>query len=144
MTLSGLTDSQVVLVTGANSGTGYETAKAYYEQGARVLFACRSEKRAMDAIADIKKGGSRDVFGTMSYNPVTTNGSLQWLNLDLADLNSVDDMARQILELEPRLDVLFLNAGIMMIPPGDFTKQGYSLQFGTNVSPLQAILTHRS
>lgn len=132
--------TQVVLVTGANSGTGYETAKAYYEHGATVIFACRSEQRANDAIADIKKGGSKDALNHMVYKPVTPKyvGSLEYINMDLGDLNSVNRAAHEILQKYQRLDVLFANAGIMMLPPGEFTKQGYSLQFGTNVGGARA------
>lgn len=126
---------KVVLVTGANSGTGYETAKAYYDHGAKVYVACRSEERANAAIVAIREGGSRNIRGEMVYKSSTSSpGVLEYINLDLSDLNSVDAAARAILAKEARLDVLFANAGIMATPPGQFTAQGYALQFGTNVS----------
>jgi NAD(P)-dependent dehydrogenase (short-subunit alcohol dehydrogenase family) len=128
----------VVLVTGANSGTGYETAKAYYEHGAKVLVACRSEERASRAIENIKKGGSVDILGKVNFTPAKgKTGSLEYINLDLADLDSVDKAAKAILDKETRLDVFFANAGIMAVPPGQYTKQGYSLQFGTNVGTVE-------
>lgn len=108
----------MILVTGGNSGTGYETAKAYYEHGATVYLGCRSEQRATEAIADIKKGATKDVLGKVEYKPLSAAqiqkaGTLTYINLDLADLTTVETAAEQILQKEKRLDVLFANAGIM-------------------------------
>lgn len=87
-------------------------------------------------MTEIKAGGSRDVVGELHVpnTPPPATGSMEYLHLDLADLNTVDAAAKTILEREQRLDVLFANAGIMATDPG-FTKQGYALQFGTNVRP---------
>jgi len=90
----------VVIVTGGNSGTGYETCKALYESGAKVYLACRSSERGEQAIKDIKKGGTYGPLGiTYPKEPVKkSGGSLTCLALDLADLNSigrfVDDFKR--------------------------------------------------
>ncbi|GMK55953.1 hypothetical protein CspeluHIS016_0210090 [Cutaneotrichosporon spelunceum] len=132
---------EVILVTGANSGTGYATAQAYYNAGARVIMACRSEQRAEQAMAEITAGASRDVNGTLQVptSPPKTPGVLEFLPLDLADLYSVE-AAAQALSKEKRLDVLFANAGIMVVPPAE-TKQGYSLQFGTNVLGHQQLIS---
>lgn len=111
-------DPQVVLITGGNSGTGYATAKAYYDHGAKVYIACRSADRAKAAIDDIKKGGSVTLQGKMVYQPTVENsktGSVEYIQLDLADLTSVEQCAAEFLSREERLDILFANAGIMAL-----------------------------
>lgn len=104
------------LVTGANTGLGFEASKVLAERGARVLLACRSEDKARRAMERIRM----DVPGA----------NLAFVPLDLADLGSVHACAHQIAE-EPRLDVLINNAGVMF-PPLQRTAQGHELQFGVN------------
>ena len=105
-----------IVITGANTGLGYEAARALSARGARVLIACRSQKKAEDAIAKIEaQNGTVDI----SYVP-----------LDLGDLSSVKQCARQ-LQTEDRIDVLINNAGIM-VPPYELTKDGFESQFGVN------------
>ena len=105
-----------VVITGANAGLGYETARVLSARGARVLIACRSQQKAEDAIARIEEqNGTVDI----SYVP-----------LDLGDLSSVRDCAEQ-LQSEARIDVLVNNAGIM-VPPYELTKDGFESQFGVN------------
>ncbi|WP_040494512.1 oxidoreductase [Ilumatobacter nonamiensis] len=107
---------RTMLVTGANTGIGFETAKALAEQGARVLLGCRSEDRATDAIARIHlEVGEAD---------------LAFVPLDQGDLSSVAAAADRVQE-EERLDVLVNNAGIMM-PPRELTTDGFESQFGVN------------
>lgn len=132
-----------MLITGGNSGTGYATAKAYYEAGAKVYIACRSAERANQAIENIKKGGLPNIYGKMEYNPVPATqsvGTLTYVQLDLSDFDSIDACAEDFLRREKQLDILFANAGIMATPPGQYTKQGYSLQFGTNVLGHQRLI----
>lgn len=105
------------LVTGANSGIGYETALGLYEAGATVIVACRSKEKADEAISEMKKQGDK--------------GDLEPGVLDLSDLDSVKDFANTILKTHPKLDVLVNNAGVM-VPPASKTRQGYELQFGVN------------
>ncbi|GFZ46731.1 hypothetical protein JCM24511_03951 [Saitozyma sp. JCM 24511] len=118
---------KVVIVTGGNSGAGYITSRSLYHAGATVYLACRNESKALDAIERIKaapKPKSTSEHGA---------GKLVYLNLDLMDLESVDRFADEFLSKENRLDILFANAGIMATQEGLYTKQGYTLQFGTNV-----------
>lgn len=61
-------------------------------------------------------------------------GTIEYINMDLSDLDSVERCANELKGKVQRLDMLFANAGIMATDPGQFTKQGYPLQFGTNVS----------
>lgn len=105
------------LVTGANSGIGYETALGLYEAGATVIVACRSKEKAEEAISEMKKRGGK--------------GKLEPGVLDLSDLDSVRDFANVVLNKYPKLDVLVNNAGVM-VPPASKTRQGYELQFGVN------------
>jgi NAD(P)-dependent dehydrogenase (short-subunit alcohol dehydrogenase family) len=109
-------DGITVVITGANTGLGYEAAKVLSAKGARVLIACRSRQKAEDAIERIKKeNGLVDI----SHVP-----------LDLGDLSSVRDCAEQ-LRSERKIDVLINNAGIM-VPPYELTRDGFESQFGVN------------
>lgn len=83
-----------------------------------MYIACRSAERAQTAIADIKKGGSVTLYGKMVYNPATTSkplGTVDYINLDLADLTNVEQCAAEFLTREKRLDILFANAGVMAL-----------------------------
>ncbi|WWD22187.1 hypothetical protein CI109_106678 [Kwoniella shandongensis] len=135
---------KVILVTGGNSGTGYATSLAYYNAGATVYLACRNEKKALKAIEEIKKGGEIGLFG-YTYPPSSSKsskkGRVEYVNLDLADLASVDKCAEEFLKKENQLDVLFANAGIMATEEGQYTKQGYTLQFGSMVLGHHRLIT---
>src|SRR5438874_7451107 len=104
------------IVTGANTGVGFEIARVLAARGARVLLGCREQTRALDAIARIKR--------------ITPNADLVWLPLDLGDLDSVRTAA-EIASKEHRIDALINNAGVMN-PPLTRTKQGFESQFGVN------------
>ena len=107
---------KTALVTGANTGIGYDTARVLAERGAKVLLGCRTEERALEAINRIKEK--------------TPNAELKWVELDLADLSSIK-AAAEIVNEEPRLDILVNNAGVM-VPPRTLTRDGFELQFGVN------------
>ncbi|MFT4027769.1 MAG: SDR family NAD(P)-dependent oxidoreductase, partial [Novosphingobium sp.] len=107
---------KTIIVTGANTGIGFEAAKVLAAKGARVLLACRDAGKADAAIARI----SQDYPGA----------DLAFLPLDQADLASVRTAA-EIAAREPRIDVLLNNAGVMM-PPLTRTAQGFEQQFGVN------------
>ena len=106
-----------VVVTGANSGVGYEAARAFAEKGAHVVFACRSRERAEEAVAELSK-----------QNPKV---SVEIAILDLADMASVHNFAQQYNASHGRLDILVNNAGVMAIPYRE-TADGFEMQFGTN------------
>ncbi|MCG8589468.1 MAG: oxidoreductase [Proteobacteria bacterium] len=107
---------KTVLVTGANTGIGYEAARVLAGRGARVLLGCRSEAKAADAGDRIR-----------AQHP---DAEVVWVPLDLTSLKSVAEAA-EIAKREPRLDVLVNNAGVM-IPPLTRTEDGFELQFGVN------------
>ena len=108
---------RVALITGANSGLGLETARALKSCGATVVLACRSARKAdaaKQALLQERDGGAVDL-----------------LDLDLADLASVQRAANTIGERFECLDLLINNAGVMA-PPRRTTAQGHELQFGVN------------
>ncbi len=101
------------IVTGANTGIGFEAAKLLARKGARVLLGCRDAGKAAEAIRQIGPGVDA-----------------AHLPLDLADLDSVR-RAADIAAGEPRIDGLVNNAGVMF-PPLTRTAQGFELQLGVN------------
>ena len=108
---------KIAIVTGSNTGLGFETAKALAKKGIEVWMACRDEEKAKDAIDAIKKE--------------TASANLTFLQLDLGDLSSVRAAATTFLRKQQKLDILVNNAGVMM-PPYQKTKDGFELQFGVN------------
>lgn len=114
------------LVTGANTGLGYETTKVLAAHGARVLLGCRSQDKATAAMSKIE----REVPGA----------DLAFVPLDQNDLASVQ-AAAEIVADEPRLDVLVNNAGIM-VPPLQYTVDGFESQFGVNHLATFALTSH--
>lgn len=105
-----------IIVTGANTGIGYEAAKVLAGKGARVLLACRDEGKALAGMSAIRDS--------------VPNANLAFLPLDQADLASVR-RAAELAAQEPRIDVLLNNAGVMF-PPLTRTRDGFELQFGVN------------
>ncbi|KAL7948111.1 NAD(P)-binding protein [Trichoderma barbatum] len=111
---------KVFIVTGSNTGVGKELAQILYSKKATVYVAARSQAKATEAIQDIR-----------SAFPAST-GRLEFLALDLSDLEAVAKSAKEFITRESKLDVLFNNAGVMHPPQGSKTKQGYELQLGVN------------
>ena len=109
-------EGRVALVTGANSGLGLESVRALAARGATVILACRSRSRAEASQSQLQKHGLL---------------RLELLDLDLADLNSVEAAATAVGQRYGRLDLLLNNAGVMA-PPRTLTAQGHELQFGVN------------
>ena len=108
---------RTAIVTGANTGIGYETALALARKGAHVILACRDLKKAEAAVERIT-----------AERPA---GSARARELDLSDLESVRRFAEKFAAEHERLDLLINNAGVM-VPPYSKTAQGFELQFGTN------------
>ncbi len=108
---------RIALVTGANTGLGYQTTLALARKGARVVMACRDEERAKRA---------RD--GLLTAVP---KAELELLLLDLASQESIRDASQAYLSRHNRLDMLINSAGIMA-PPRKETRDGFELQFGVN------------
>lgn len=107
---------QVAVVTGANTGIGLATAVQLARSGAHVVMACRSLGKAR-AVADL--------------HTVDLPGSLDPMEVDLANLASVRAFSEAFQHRFDRLDLLINNAGVMW-PPASKTVDGFELQFGTN------------
>jgi len=104
-----------VLVTGANSGLGRQTALVLARRGATVLMGCRDPERSRAALEQVRAGGAASL-----------------VTLDLADLASVRKAAAEVRERTgDALDVLVNNAGVMATPHRR-TTDGFELQIGTN------------
>lgn len=109
-----------VVITGANSGIGWETALELARAGAEIILPARSEAKANDAIARIR----------LQVPDAKLTAEL----LDLADLSSVRAFAARVQSTfpGPSLDLLINNAGVMAIPRRELTVDGFERQFATN------------
>jgi len=106
-----------IMVTGGNSGLGYESVKAFASKGAGVFLASRSLDKGEQAKSEILK--------------TVPDAKITVMELDLGDLESVKNFAADYHKNHQKLDVLLNNAGIMMTPYFT-TKDGFEGQFGTN------------
>ena len=108
---------KTVVVTGANSGLGYEATRELARRGAHVVLACRDGGKARAAIDAITRAH--------------TAASLEPAELDLASLESIRSFAHDFQTRHAKLDVLCNNAGVMAIPYRK-TAEGFEMQLGTN------------
>eukprot|EP00094_Tigriopus_californicus_P005946 TCALIF_05728-PA protein Name:"Similar to RDH13 Retinol dehydrogenase 13 (Homo sapiens)" AED:0.07 eAED:0.07 QI:2564/0.85/0.87/1/0.42/0.5/8/77/512 len=109
-------DGKVIVITGANTGIGKETALDLSRRGARIIMLCRSLEKANVTADKIKQ---------------VTKGYVDVQELDLASLKSVRKCAQTLLEKEEKIDILINNAGVMLCPNWK-TEDGFDMQFGTN------------
>jgi NAD(P)-dependent dehydrogenase (short-subunit alcohol dehydrogenase family) len=108
---------RTALVTGANSGLGFQTSLELARRGARVLMACRNPARAEAALGRLRL----DV----------PHASVELVAMDLASLASVEEAAADVGSRVGALDLLVNNAGVMAVPEGR-TVDGFETQLGTN------------
>ncbi|OBY32420.1 SDR family NAD(P)-dependent oxidoreductase [Mycolicibacter kumamotonensis] len=108
---------RVAVITGANTGLGFETAAALAAQGARVVLAVRNLEKGKDAESLIRRR--------------SPGADVTLQELDLTSLDSIRSAAAQLRADHDRIDLLINNAGVMY-PPKATTKDGFELQFGTN------------
>jgi NAD(P)-dependent dehydrogenase (short-subunit alcohol dehydrogenase family) len=106
-----------IVITGANSGIGFETTREIARKGGQVILASRNPIKAERAIQNIREG-----------NP---GAKLKFIELNLASLDSIKAFARQFNSTYDRLDILLNNAGIMLVPFGT-TADGFERTIGTN------------
>ncbi len=109
---------RTAIVTGANSGLGYDTAAALAGKGAQVVLAVRNLDKGNEAVDRIKKS--------------TPNAVVSVQELDLSSLDSVRTAADELRAAHPRIDLLINNAGVMYLPNRETTGDGFEMQFGTN------------
>lgn len=110
-------ENKIVLITGANSGIGYEKARLFCKYGASVIMGVRSIERGTDAKTKILsefKDSNIDVF-----------------QLDLGDFESIKNFSDEVHSHYQKIDILVNNAGIMTTPY-EPTKQGFESQIGVN------------
>lgn len=119
---------KTALVTGGNTGIGYETVIALYEKGANVTLAARDEKKAKAAVEKIK-------------SETRSTGILEIGIVNLANLAQTKTFADEFKSKHTQLDILINNAGVM-IPPASKTDDGFELQFGVNFLGHFALTGH--
>jgi NAD(P)-dependent dehydrogenase (short-subunit alcohol dehydrogenase family) len=110
-------DDRTIVVTGANSGIGFEASRQFARKGGRVVLACRSIERGETARETIEREVER--------------AELEILELDLASLASIRDFASTFRDRYDELDLLINNAGLMALPY-QRTEDGFEMQFGVN------------
>jgi NAD(P)-dependent dehydrogenase (short-subunit alcohol dehydrogenase family) len=108
---------RVAVITGANTGIGFEAAAVLADKGAHVVLAVRDVVKGKQAAAHI--GG------------VSPHAEVSIAELDLASLESVREAAEALTSAHPRIDLLINNAGVMFTREG-CTRDGFELQFATN------------
>jgi NAD(P)-dependent dehydrogenase (short-subunit alcohol dehydrogenase family) len=118
---------RTAVVTGANGGLGFATAKALAGAGAHVVMAARHQPKAHAAFDQIKEA-----------HP---DASLEIVELDLGSLASVERAAKTIRSAHPQVDILVNNAGLMALPERK-TEDGFEMQFGVNHLGHWAFTSH--
>jgi NAD(P)-dependent dehydrogenase (short-subunit alcohol dehydrogenase family) len=110
-------EGRLALVTGANSGIGWQTALELARAGSEVILAVRSAEKGRMAVDGIRR--------------LIPRARVRHEILDLASLQSVRAFAARLAN-EPRLDLLVNNAGVMSVPRRELTEDGFERQLGTN------------
>ncbi|KAF2727655.1 NAD(P)-binding protein [Polyplosphaeria fusca] len=114
---------KVFIITGGSSGIGYELSRILYGAGGTVYMLTRTKSNAEDAIRSIEK--------SFASQEKTTLGQLEFIMMDLEDLESVKTAAQEFTWKEKRLDVLYNNAGVSCVVDKK-TKQELEYQCGVN------------
>ncbi|MEO0712541.1 MAG: SDR family oxidoreductase [Pseudomonadota bacterium] len=107
------------LITGANSGAGFEASRILLSKGARVVMLNRSTEKSTAALQALK-----DEFGA--------EAQISFVRMDLADLSSVRSAAENVLSAVSGIDALICNAAIAQVPTQKLTVDGFESQLGTN------------
>lgn len=110
---------KVYVITGGNSGLGFEAAQVLASKGAKVVILCRNEKKAMAAVSAIKHN-----TGSQS--------DISYRLMDLASLENVRTAANSLRAELPEIHGLICNAGLMMLPKRELTVDGFEMQAGVN------------
>jgi len=109
--------NKIVIVTGANTGIGFETVSTLSSMGAHVIAACRDQKKGQEVIKKIKSKINK--------------ASVEFIKLDLEDKKSIKQFAEEFKKNHEKLDILINNAGVMACPLSK-TKDGFEMQIGVN------------
>lgn len=108
---------KVVIVTGGNTGIGFQSAMAFAGNGADTILACRNEKKALNALGLIKNK--------------FPEARVRYMHLDLGSLRSIHGFAASFSTVYSRLDILLNNAGVILIPY-QTTEDGFESHVGIN------------
>eukprot|EP00903_Cladosiphon_okamuranus_P014171 g13170.t1 len=121
------------VVTGANTGLGYATARELAKMGAKVTLACRSAHKGQQAVDKMKAEAlEKPVKEGVDLLEALTDVDIKVEVLDLGSLQSVIAFAQRFKTAEAKVDVLINNAGIMAIPERRETVDGFEMQIGVN------------
>jgi len=115
----GSLEGKTYLITGANTGTGFQAARTLLNKGAKMVMLNRSADKSTAAVAKLK-----EEFGT--------DADVSFVRMDLASLESVRDAAAEVLKTVPRIDALICNAAIAQVPTQKLTVDGHESMLGTN------------
>jgi NAD(P)-dependent dehydrogenase (short-subunit alcohol dehydrogenase family) len=96
-------DGQTAVVTGGNTGIGFETSKDLFRRGARVIMLCQDQVQGDDSVKQLMQ----------EFRSVKNVGQAAAKHIDLASLESVRVCAKELIAEENRIDLLILNAGIV-------------------------------
>jgi len=107
------------LITGANTGAGFEASKILLRKSAQVVMLNRNEDKSKSAIAALK-------------NECGNDANVSYIKMDLADLNSVREAAQKVKETLPKIDALICNAAVAQIAKQTFTTDGFESHLGIN------------
>ena len=110
-------NGKTFVITGGNSGIGFEAARVLVRNGGRVVLACRDARKMAAAVQSLKAETSAAIVDE--------------LVLDLSSLTSIESAAAQLKQSHQKVDVLINNAGVMALPELT-TTDGFEMQFGTN------------
>ncbi|KAF9429864.1 hypothetical protein BGZ76_001084 [Entomortierella beljakovae] len=116
---------KVAIVTGANTGLGYSTAKTLAGHGAQVFLACRNKEKGLRAIERAREEIKNE------YPQLAIEPKLEFLELDLNDMNKTRQAAKEFLAKNLPLHILICNAGIMLTPY-ELSANGIENQFAVN------------
>jgi NAD(P)-dependent dehydrogenase (short-subunit alcohol dehydrogenase family) len=109
---------KTILITGATSGIGLESAKVLGEKGAKIILPVRNLEKGKLALQEIKQRFK--------------SADIELMKLNISDLDSVRKFADEFMKKYSKLDLLLNNAGIMWTPKRETSQQGQELQFATN------------
>ncbi len=107
------------VITGANTGAGFEAARALLSKGGRVVMLNRNPDKSAAALEELKRE-----FGA--------DAEVSFIKMDLAVLSSVREAAAEVLVKVPRMDALICNAAIAQVPKQQITVDGFESQLAVN------------
>ena len=111
-------EGKVIIITGANSGIGFASAVVLARLGATIIIGCRSIERGTKAVADIKEQSKKS--------------NVEFIQLDLADTESIRNFVKEFKSRYNRLDILINNAGVMGMISREETKDKFEMTIGVN------------